>query len=146
MFFRFYILALLCSLAVLLTSVWVVATMILFWLISIPIKGISRYKRWKEHQAILYPKTLSFCIKSMRRQKQNFKVIEFLIRNKKLQNFFKKVSILMDDINIKITSKYAEDMTKTSDHFNPHIYNPIYSHMSCNIHYSSDEKLSDRRY
>lgn len=94
----------------------VVAAMILLWLISIPIKGISRYKRWKEHQAILYPKTLSFCIKSMRRQKQNFKVIEFLIRNKKLQNFFKKVSILMDDINIKITSKYAEDMTKTSDH------------------------------
>ena len=145
MFFRFYILAIICSLAVLPTSVWVVGAMILLWLISIPIKGISRYRKWKKHHA-LNPKTLSFCIKSMRRQTQNFKVIEFLIRNKNLQKRFKKLSILLDDINIKVTSKYVEDLPKTSDHLNAHIHNPIYSHMSCNVHYFSDEKLSDRRY
>jgi hypothetical protein len=139
MFFRFYISTTICSLAVLPTSVWVVGAVILLWLISIPIKGISRYRKWKKHQAILYPNTLSFCIKSMRRQKQNFKVIEFLIRNKNLQKRFKKLSILLDDINIKVTSGYVEDLPKTyHSRMNDIYYSPSYSHYSCNIHHRSD--------
>lgn len=136
MFFRFYVLALICSLAVLLTSVWVVAAMILLWLISVPIKGISRYRRWKEHQAILYPKTLSFCIKSMRRQKQNFKVIEFLIRNESLQMLFKKLSILMDDINVKSTSNFDHNISSGhSDYQSSFVYSQSYSDCPENLYH-----------
>lgn len=138
MFFRFYILINLFCLLLLSTALWFGAIIIISWLLFIAIISISRYKEWKNSQKKHHSKTLSFCIKSMRRQKQNFKVIEFLIRNQKLQNFFKKVSILMDDINVKVTQgNETFDLIKPKADTDEYIYTPTYRHYGANIYQDS---------
>jgi predicted tellurium resistance membrane protein TerC len=135
MFFRFYILSILSCLVMLFTPLWGVSYVILFWILIILIRMHFYYKKWKKQQARHYSKTLSFCIKSMNRQKQNFRIINRLLKNEILKNFFKRASILFDDINVKVTSKHVEDLPKTTDHLNKHVHSPVYSHLSSNIYH-----------
>lgn len=136
MFFRFYILIILSCLSLLPTTLWFGATVIIIWLLFIAITSISRYKQWKSGQKLLFPKTLSFCIKSMKRQKQNFKIIAFLIRNESLQKHLKKLSILMDDINVKATSNFDHNISYVeSDHQSPFVYSKAYSDCPENLYH-----------
>lgn len=143
MFFRFYILIILGSLSVLPTSLWFGGILILIWFISMPISGVSYYKRWKAHHSILNIKSLSYCIKSIKRQKQNFKILNIILRKKILIQFFKKLSILLDDINVKASHKYIDDYPiQRVCHLNAKVHNPIYSHLPSNLYYSRRDLFS----
>lgn len=146
MFFRFYILGLLVSLYFVLTSSSIIAFIIFFWFLLTMARMFFYYRSWRKKQALICEyKTLSFCIKSMRRQKHNFKIITFLIRNKALQTLLKKFSILLDDININKKHELTDDFPLYNKvDSNSHVHSPVYSHMSCNLYYSQDN-LSDRR-
>ena len=140
MFFRFYILGILITIFFLFTSVWAVSFMLLMWFLLILFKALFNYKKFKRERAIFYSHTLSFCIKSMKKQKQNFKIINFVIRQKSIQVIFKKLSILLDDINVKKSSNFTNNVS-ISDHKvvnKDHYYSPSYSGYSFNIHNKSD--------
>jgi hypothetical protein len=139
MFFRFYILGILSCLLVLPTSLWSGGALILAWLISIPVKGISRYKNWKEHQGIFYPKSLPFCLKSMKRQKQNFRIINKLLRIEYSRIYFKRLSILLDDINVKFSNCCYKDSFKYNDYYlSPFIHSSAYDDCPENKYYSGE--------
>ncbi len=139
MFFRFYILGILGATFFLFTSVWAVSFVILMWFLLILIRMPSYYQDFKKKQFMLCSKSLSFFIKSMRRQKLNFRIINFLIRQEYVKIFFKKLSILLDDINVKRCRNFehsvsiSDDNTMNQDHY----YNPSYSGYSFNIHNKS---------
>ena len=115
MFFRFYILGILMTILFLFTSVWAVSFVLLMWLILMLFKALFNYKKFKRERSICYSNTLSFCIKSMKKQKQNFRIINFVIRQKSIQVIFKKLSILLDDINVKKSSNFTNNVF-ISDH------------------------------
>lgn len=138
MFFRFYILGILGCLLVLPTSVWLGGALILVWLISIPVKGIFRYKNWKEQRRIFYPQSLSFCLKSMKMQKQNFRIINKIFRRKNLRIYFKKILILLDDINVKFSNCCYEDSFKYNTHLSPFIHSSAYDDCPENKYYSGE--------
>jgi hypothetical protein len=99
------------------------------------------YKKWKKQQAIYYSKTLSFCIKSMKRQKQNFRIINILLKKEAMKNYFKRLSILLDDINVKIISNCDGEIYLPHTHEvikNDHRYSPSCSGYSFNIHHKSN--------
>lgn len=139
MAFRIYILLILASVLLLLNNLLALGSLILFWLLFIaPIKSILQYKKWKHSQAHV-EKSLSFGIKSMKIQKQNFKSINFLFSKIPfLETLFKKISILIDDIHIKYTSDgvgntYADNsILENKDDI---IFDPSYSSCACNVHY-----------
>lgn len=95
-------------------------------------------------------KSLAFGMKSLKVQKENFKIINFIFRFSSLvSRILKKLSVMYDDLYIerKMTTIPNNEFTKIrSSDLNPYVHSLIYSHMSCNIYYSSDDKLSDRRY
>lgn len=141
MFFRIYIFSILSCFLLLLTPLWGVSYVILFWLLIILIRMHFYYKKWKKQQATHYSKTLSFCIKSLKRQKQNFRIINLLLKEEALKNYFKRLSIVLDDINVKIISNYDDGIYLSHTHEvikNDHRYNPSYSGYSFNIHNKSN--------
>ena len=95
-------------------------------------------------------KSLASGMKSLKVQKENFKIINSIFRFSSLvRRILKKLSIMYDDLYVerKMTTLPNNEFTKIrSSDLNPYVHSPIYSHMSCNIYYSSDDKLSDRRY
>lgn len=136
MFFRFYILGTLGTIFFLFTSVWAVSFVMFMWFLLILVKAPFNYKKFKRERVICYPRTLSFCIKSMKRQKQNFKIISFLIRNESIQKPLKKLSILMDDINVKSTSHFDNSISSShSDHQSPFVYSHSYSDCPENLYH-----------
>lgn len=141
MFFRIYIFSILGCLLLLLTPLWGISYVILFWLLIILIRMHFYYKKWKKQQAIQCSKTLSFCIKSIKRQKQNFRIINLLLKKEALKNYFKKLSIFLDDINVKTINNCNGEIYLARTHEaikNDHRYNPSYSGYSFNIHHKSN--------
>lgn len=101
MFFRVYILLIILATRLLFTDISFVALLGLIWLLPLPVRGKSYYKAKKKAQ-VHQPRSLSFFIQSMSRQKTNFRMInKVFAKSLKLQKFFKELSILLDDINVE---------------------------------------------
>ena len=141
MFFRIYILTIICGLGLLFTDLWFAGALILIWFISIPIRGISFYKKWKKNLEV-ESKSLSFGFKSLEKQKTNFRLINSVCGElTTFKMLLKKLSLLLDDINIKRggTSHQHYSHTNTVDQMrdDDYRYNSCYSGYSFNIHHRS---------
>lgn len=118
------------------------------------------HSKWKKSQAHI-EKSLSFGIKSMKRQKQNFKAINFVFAKVPLvQKLLKKASILLDDMHVRYgytgitqssrinsidsSSHGFTDTTPFSssmkDYTMDYTTNPAFRDLSYNIHHDSTRK------
>jgi hypothetical protein len=116
------------------------ATIILLWILCIMLpNAIKDRKKWKSSSGNLSKKSLSFGIKSMQRQKENFWVIDKIFSNhNSISSFLKQQSILWDDLHVKFTygrTSFNSDHNSATDRR----LNPAYSHLVDNIYYSSND-------
>jgi len=140
MAFRGYMLLLLASLIVLFTRCWIVgAAGILFTIILWPITGINNYKSWKKSNSKV-KRSLSFGMKSIIIQKQNFKAIDFVFSKIPLlqifnKSFFKKMSVVFDDMHVKRESNRTR--STFNDSYQRRLSSPQCAHLVSNIWHES---------
>lgn len=102
MFFRIYIMIIIMLTSLLFTDVYFVSLLLLLWFCSIPMRRNSYFKN-KRNTMPLHRYSLSCGMKSMKRQKSNFKIINKLCSwSPRLNQFFKRLSVALDDRHVKV--------------------------------------------
>ncbi len=136
MFFRVWILGVIICLGSLFTLCWPIGCFILLLLFAMPVSCKTSYERQKQASG-LSSNSLSYGIKSMKKQKRNFLIINMVFSNTKLLNdFFKKLSLSLDDIYIKTTGN-VQNISCYDSHSDD--YNaPEKSYLPYNIYHSND--------
>lgn len=140
MFFRVYMLIAVASFITFLTTFCTMSAMGILFTVVWLFEYTSKYNKWRKAQ-MGTEKSLSFGIKSMRRQKQNFKlIIVIFARYPDLQKFFKRASIIFDDMHIKIKygNKVDSIQPPISGSEDDYRYHPLYKSSSSNIYHRKD--------
>ena len=116
MFFRIYTLMFAFGLSLLFTALWFMGTLIVIGLTLLTIRGESYYTQ-RNRTLATCAKSLSYGIQSIKTQKSNFHIINALFKNSaRLKLFLKKISILLDDSNIRVTSGHCHKASVSRSH------------------------------
>ncbi len=136
MIFRIILLTISLSIMSLFSEYYSLGMIGLFWILCIVLPTtLIRHKQWKKILGNIEHKSLSFGIKSIKIQKQNFRMIDWAFsKYKHLAKFLKQISILFDDIHVKRT-----DPSSIKSNNNDYTTDITYSHILGNVHYKHDK-------
>ncbi len=114
MFFRLVVLLIMLSVLAIFTPLRGIAMQVILWIGVFTLIIQNAHRSWRKKRKVYSAKSLTFGIKSMAMQKQNFSMIDYIFaRDKKINALLKTFSVGLDGLR-----DAAQQTNDQDDHWN----------------------------